>query len=204
MLPLSNVLLVILTRLVVSVSALDNGLGLTPPMGWNTWNTFACEIDEFLIKDTAAIMVSEGLVELGYDYLNLDDCWMSHDRSVNSTYQADPIKFPSGMGALGDFLHDNGLKYGIYTSAGTQTCQGYPGSLGYEEIDAQTFADWGVDYLKYDNCHNEGIPSIERYTKMRDALAQTGRPIFFFVVPVGRGRLVGMGGSSEQCLENHR
>jgi len=148
-------------------------------MGWNTWNTFACEIDEILIKDTADIMISEGLVELGYNYLNLDDCWMSHDRTVNGTYQADHIKFPSGMGALGDFLHDNGLKYGIYTSAGTYTCQGYPGSLGYEEIDAQTFADWGVDYLKYDNCHNEGISSVERYTKMRDALAQTGRPIFY-------------------------
>ena len=186
------------------VSALDNGLGRTPPMGWNTWNTFACNISESLIKDTARIMKSSGLLDLGYNYVNLDDCWMSHNRStVDGTYQADPVKFPSGMQALGDFLHEQGFKFGIYTSAGTSTCAGYPGSLGKEKFDAQTFADWGVDYLKYDNCYNDGITSIERYTAMRNALAETGRPIFYSSVSVGRRRLVAVGTCSGQFLEEH-
>jgi alpha-galactosidase len=105
---------------------------------------------------------------------------MAANRTVASNeYQADPTKFPSGMKEIGVHIHQNGFLYGIYTSAGTKTCQGLPGSLGSEDRDAQTFADWGVDFLKYDNCYNENIPSIDRYPKMRDALNKTGRPIFY-------------------------
>jgi alpha-galactosidase len=159
--------------------ALDNGLGHTPPMGWNTWNKFDCNINETLIRDSAQALISTGLANLGYRYVNLDDCWMSHERTLDLKYQGDPDRFPSGMKALGDYLHSLGLLFGIYTSAGEYTCQGFPGSLGHEELDAQTFAEWGVDYLKYDNCFNKGISGIERYTAMRNALNQTGRKIFY-------------------------
>jgi alpha-galactosidase len=104
---------------------------------------------------------------------------MAPERDSEGNYQADPHKFPSGMKAMGNYLHNHGLLYGIYTSAGTKTCQGLPGSLGFEERDAQTFTEWGIDYLKYDNCYNEAIPSIDRYPKMRDALNATKRPIFY-------------------------
>jgi alpha-galactosidase len=104
---------------------------------------------------------------------------MSHKRTDEGKYVGDPHRFPSGMASLGEYLHARGLKFGIYTSAGTMTCARFPGSLGHEDVDAQTFADWGVDYLKYDNCYSQGVPGIDRYTKMRDALNATGRPIFF-------------------------
>lgn len=161
------------------VFALDNGLALVPPMGWNSWNLYACEIDEALIRRIADRVIALGLDALGYVYMNLDDCWMATERTSTGAYQANATRFPSGMKALGDHLHSKHLKYGIYTSAGTKTCQGYPGSLGYEQIDAETFAEWGVDYLKYDNCYNEGLPSVDRYTAMRDALLATNRPIFY-------------------------
>jgi alpha-galactosidase len=169
-----------------TVVALDNGLGRTPPMGWNTWNQFGCDIDETLIRDSARALVATGLADLGYRYVNLDDCWMSHNRTTDLKYQGDPDRFPSGMKALGDYLHSLGLLFGIYTSAGTYTCEGFPGSLGNEELDAQTFAEWGVDYLKYDNCYNKGIPGIERYATMRNALNQTGRKIFYSLCQWGR------------------
>jgi len=164
-----------------SVTGLDNGLGLVPPMGWNSWNAFHCNIDESKIKSAAEIMISS-LQQHGYKYLNLDDCWMSPNRTTTSggEYQEDPNRFPSGMASLASYLHSNDLKFGLYTSAGTKTCQGLPGSLGYEQIDARTFASWGVDYLKYDNCYNTPkIPGIDRYTTMRNALNATGRPIFY-------------------------
>lgn len=125
------------------------------------------------------VLSYSGLSELGYNYVNIDDCWMAPNRTRDGIYQADPDKFPSGMKDLGDYVHSKGLKFGIYSSAGTKTCQGLPGSLGMEFTDASTFADWGVDFLKYDNCYNEKIPGIDRYTKMRDALNATGRPIFY-------------------------
>jgi alpha-galactosidase len=158
--------------------SLDNGVGLTPPMGWNSWNAFHCDIDEKLIQSVANRIVELGLDTLGYNYVNLDDCWMKQAR-VGGKYVGDPDRFPSGMKAIGDFLHGLNLHFGIYTSAGTKTCAGFPGSLHHEQVDAQTFADWGVDYLKYDNCYSWGIPAIDRYSKMRDALNETGRPIFF-------------------------
>eukprot|EP00808_Paulinella_micropora_P030624 g21985.t1 len=162
-----------------STAALNNGLGRTPQMGFNTWNKFACNINETLIKQTAKALLSSGLVSAGYQYLNLDDCWMAPARDQQGSLYGDPTRFPSGMAALGQYIHAQGLLFGLYSDAGNATCEGLPASLGYEQTDAQTFASWGVDYLKYDNCHNQGIPPRERYPPMSQALNATGRKIFF-------------------------
>ena len=154
------------------------GLGLKPQMGFNTWNKFACNINEKLARDTADVMVEKGLAKLGYVYLNLDDCWQVA-RDNNSRIVEDPNNFPSGMKALADYVHSKGLKFGLYSDAGTGTCQGRPGSLGYEEIDAKTYAEWGVDYLKYDNCNNQGIIPEKRFPVMTEALKNCGRDIFY-------------------------
>lgn len=159
--------------------ALDNGLGRTPQMGWNSWNHFACNINEQLIRQTADILVQTGLAKLGYTYLNLDDCWEAPDRDAEGNLQFNPSTFRSGGKALGDYIHARGLKFGIYSSDGTKTCQGRPATLHHETADANQFAAWGVDYLKLDNCYDEGIPPKQRYPIMRDALNKTGRPIFF-------------------------
>ncbi|GAA5201242.1 NPCBM/NEW2 domain-containing protein [Rugosimonospora acidiphila] len=164
--------------------ALDNGLARTPPMGFNDWNAFGCNVSEQLIKQTADFFVSSGLKAAGYQYVNIDDCWMTHTRDPQTgRLVPDPVKFPDGISGTADYVHSLGLKLGIYEDAGTATCAGYPGSLGHETVDAQTFADWGVDYLKYDNCNNAGSTTqqqyITRYTTMRDALAATGRPIVY-------------------------
>ena len=129
-------------------------------MGWNSWNHFACNIDEKIIRTAAEEMVSSGLKEKGYEYINIDDCWAEMDRDEHTHRMVpDKQRFPSGMKALADYVHSLGLKLGIYSSAGTKTCAGYPASLHREELDAQTFADWDIDYLKYDNCHNQFISS---------------------------------------------
>ena len=154
-------------------------LATTPPMGWNSWNKFYCNINEDLIRQTADAMVSSGMRDAGYRYVNIDDCWMAKTRDTRGRLQPDPVRFPHGMKALADYVHSRGLKLGIYSSAGTLTCQKYPASLGHEKIDAQTFADWGIDYLKYDNCNNQGQPYFARYKAMGDALRATGRPIVF-------------------------
>ena len=122
-------------------------LAKTPPMGWNSWNTFGENISEALIKETADAMVSTGLRDAGYEYLVIDDCWSLRERDENGRMVVDPEKFPSGMKALADYVHSKGLKFGMYSCAGTHTCAGFPGSLDYEFIDAKTFAEWGVDYL---------------------------------------------------------
>ncbi|HEY6738115.1 MAG TPA: NPCBM/NEW2 domain-containing protein [Actinopolymorphaceae bacterium] len=163
----------------------DVGLAPTPPMGWNSWNKFHCDIDEELIRETADAMVSSGMRDAGYEYVNIDDCWMAPTRDQNGRLRPDPERFPNGIKALADYVHDRGLKLGIYSSAGTATCQGLPASLGYEEIDARTFAEWEVDYLKYDNCNNQGIPAKERYAAMGKALAATGRPIVYSICEWG-------------------
>ena len=147
-------------------------------MGWNTWNKFACNINEELIKNTIDALNSSGLLEAGYKYINLDDCWQK-SRDENGTIIPDYDAFPNGIKPLVDYAHSKGLLFGLYSDAGEYTCAGRPGSLGYEEIDAQTYAEWGVDYLKYDNCYNKKISSLDRYPKMRDALNRTGRPIFY-------------------------
>jgi hypothetical protein len=158
----------------------QNDLGRVPPMGWNSWNAYFCTVTEDSMKEATNELIRLGLQEVGYSYVNMDDCWMSHERHNDTKeYQANPKTFPSGIPQLVQYVHDRGFKFGLYTSAGTKTCAGYPGSLYFEELDANTFAKWQVDYLKYDNCYNENIPSIYRYTVMRNALAKTGRPIFY-------------------------
>jgi alpha-galactosidase len=143
-------------------------------MGWNSWNHFACDINEDVIKQTAETLIATGLAAKGYNYVNLDDCWQV-SRDETGKIVADPAKFPSGIAALADFMHQKGLKFGLYSDAGSMTCQKRPGSLGFEQIDANTYAEWGVDYLKYDNCNNEGIDPKLRYPPMTKALNQTGR-----------------------------
>ena len=169
--------------------ALDNGLAKTPPMGFNDWNSFGCNVDEALIKQTADFFISSGMKAAGYRYVNIDDCWLTHQRDAQGRLVPDPAKFPDGIKGTADYVHSKGLNLGIYEDAGTETCAGYPGSLGHEKIDAQTFADWGVDYLKYDNCNNAGSTTkaqyVARYTAMRDALAATGRKIVFSICEWG-------------------
>ncbi|KAI9252374.1 glycoside hydrolase superfamily [Phascolomyces articulosus] len=158
----------------------------TPPMGWNTWNKYGCAIDHHLIQQTADAMVSEGYLAAGYNYLNLDDCWQSNNRTDNGTIVIDPLAFPFGIKPVADYVHSKGLKFGIYSSAGRKTCAGRMASLEYEKNDAKSYSDWGVDYLKYDNCnYDEGVPAPLRFRHMRDALLQTGRDIFFSVCTWG-------------------
>ncbi|KAG0468154.1 hypothetical protein HPP92_017482 [Vanilla planifolia] len=164
---------------------LNNGLALTPQMGWNSWNFFGCEINETVIKETANALISTGLADLGYKYVNIDDCWSSIFRSLKGELVPHPKTFPSGIKALADYVHGKGLKLGIYSDAGVFTCQVRPGSIFHEEVDAKTFASWGVDYLKYDNCFNLGIKPEKRYPPMRDALNSTGRTIFYSICEWG-------------------
>ncbi|KAG5530784.1 hypothetical protein RHGRI_025680 [Rhododendron griersonianum] len=159
---------------------LANSLGNTPPMGWNSWNHFSCGIDEKMIKETADALVSTGLAKLGYKYVNIDDCWAEIARDTKGNLVPKKSTFPSGIKALADYVHGKGLKLGIYSDAGYLTCsKTMPGSLGYEETDAKTFASWGIDYLKYDNCNNDGSKPTVRYPVMTRALMKAGRPIFF-------------------------
>ncbi|RWW71644.1 hypothetical protein BHE74_00020597 [Ensete ventricosum] len=149
-------------------------------MGWNSWNHFQCNIDEKTIRETADALVKTGFANLGYRYVNIDDCWAELNRDSQGNLVPKKSTFPSGIKALADYVHGKGLKLGIYSDAGTQTCsKTMPGSLGHEEQDAKTFAAWGIDYLKYDNCNDQGIKPSERYTKMSTALKNCGRPIFF-------------------------
>ena len=153
---------------------------LTPPMGWNSWNTFAENIDEKLIRDTADIIVEKGLDKLGYNYVIIDDCWAEKTRDKNGRLVPDKKKFPSGMKALSDYIHSKGLKFGMYSCAGTHTCGGHPGSFEHEFDDAETFAEWGVDYLKYDYCYKpDYIPGEILYKRMSTALRNCGRDIMF-------------------------
>lgn len=153
---------------------------LTPPMGWNSWNTFGKNINEELIRETADAMVNEGLLEKGYEYLVIDDCWSLRERDENGRLAADPEKFPHGMKAVADYVHSKGLKFGMYSCAGNLTCAGYPGSFEHEFTDAETFAEWGVDFLKYDYCyHSQIIPGKYLYRRMGLALENCGRDILF-------------------------
>ncbi|KAF2597754.1 hypothetical protein F2Q68_00007171, partial [Brassica cretica] len=179
-----------LTQLVYGFQSrmlMSNGLALTPQMGWNSWNHFQCNINETLIKQTADAMVSSGLSARGYKFINIDDCWGELKRDSQGNLVAKASTFPSGMKALSDYVHSKGLKLGIYSDAGTFTCsQTMPGSLGHEEQDAKTFASWGIDYLKYDNCFNTGTSPKERYPKMSKALLNSGRSIFFSLCEWGQ------------------
>ncbi len=155
-------------------------LGHTPPMGWNSWNTFGWNINEELIKGIADKFIELGLKDAGYEYVVIDDCWSLRERDKDGKLVADPEKFPSGMKAVADYVHSKGLKFGMYSCAGTHTCGGYPGSFEHEFVDAQTFAEWGVDYLKYDYCYRpEQAPGANLYKRMGMALRNCGRDIMF-------------------------
>lgn len=161
-------------------------VALTPPMGWNSWNTFEVNINEDLVKKTADIIVSSGLKDAGYEYIVLDDGWMVKDhRDKNGDLIPDPVKFPHGMKALIDYVHSKGLKFGLYNCAGTQTCAGYPGTRGYEYQDARFYANLGIDFLKYDWCNTNGINATEAYTTMSKALKAAGKPIVFSICEWG-------------------
>ncbi|MCX4595731.1 NPCBM/NEW2 domain-containing protein [Streptomyces sp. NBC_01549] len=172
--------------------ALTGGLALTPPMGFNNWNSTHCraEFNESMVKGIADLFVEKGLKDAGYQYVNLDDCWALPNRNADGKLVPDPARFPNGIKAVADYVHAKGLKLGIYTSAGTKTCDsvGFPGALGHEYSDARQFADWGVDYLKYDNCNNQGVDAKLRYTTMRDALKATGRPIVYSLCEWGENK----------------
>ena len=173
---------------VPSALALGNGQALTPPMGWNDWNAYGCNVSEQLVEQTALAMHNDGLQAAGYQYVNVDDCWMSSSRNASGNLGANPSKFPDGIAAVASYVHSLGLKLGIYEDAGTATCAGYPGSYGHEQQDANLFASWGIDYLKEDWCnipfssfsgqsHQQVAQTL--YTRMKNALAATGRPIVF-------------------------
>ncbi|MFJ5304787.1 NPCBM/NEW2 domain-containing protein [Streptomyces sp. NPDC088350] len=172
--------------------SLADGQALTPPMGFNNWNSTHCraEFNESMVEGIADLFVAKGLKAAGYQYVNLDDCWALPNRDADGELVPDPVRFPHGIKAVADYVHSKGLKLGIYTSAGTKTCNaaGFPGGLGHEYSDARQFADWGVDYLKYDNCNNQGVDAKSRYTTMRDALKATGRPIVFSICEWGENK----------------
>ncbi|NYF88070.1 glycoside hydrolase family 27 protein [Tunturiibacter empetritectus] len=185
---LIKIWLVMLTVIVLSVSgqALDNGLAKTPPMGWNSWNKFGCKgLNEKVVRETADTMVSSGMKDAGYQFVILDDCWQT-GRDASGNIIADAERFPSGIKALADYVHSKGLKFGIYTDAGAMTCAKRPGSIGHEYQDAKQYANWGVDYLKEDWCSTlPGQNSESSYTVMRNALADSGRPIVFSICEWG-------------------
>ena len=159
-------------------------LALTPPMGWNSWNTFRLKINEDLVKGIADAFIEKGLKEAGYKYIVIDDGWQLK-RDQNGEIIADPQKFPSGIKALADYIHSKGLKFGLYSDAGYKTCGGHPGSLGHEYQDARKYASWGVDYLKYDWCFTGNMNPPDAYKLMRNALEKAGRPIVFSICEWG-------------------
>ncbi|WJH29223.1 glycoside hydrolase family 27 protein [Paenibacillus sp. CC-CFT742] len=155
-------------------------MGFAPALGWNSWNTFTWDINEQLIRDVADVFVTGGYLNAGYEYIVIDDCWSLKERDTDGNLVADPAKFPSGMKALADYIHDKGLKFGMYSCVGTHTCAGYPGSFEHEFQDAALFAEWGVDYLKYDYCFKPRHISGELlYKRMSLALKNCGRDILF-------------------------
>jgi alpha-galactosidase len=166
-------------------SALTGQLAPTPPMGWNTWNTFQTKINETMLREMVDVFVRSGMREAGYRYFVLDDGWMSMARDSNGSLTADPEKFPHGMKAFADYVHSQGLKFGIYNCAGSKTCAGYPGTRGHEYQDARLYASWGVDFLKYDWCNTDSLNAPEAYKTMSAALRATGRPIVFSICEWG-------------------
>lgn len=159
-------------------------IALTPPMGWNSWNKFNCNVDEKLIREIADAMVSSGLKDAGYEYINIDDCWHG-ERDSLGFITSDKVRFPSGIKSLADYIHSKGLKFGIYSCAGFQTCAGRPGSRGYEYQDAYMYAKWGVDYLKLDWCHANKLNAEGAYMTMSEAIRKAGRPMIFSICEWG-------------------
>jgi len=163
------------------------GLAQTPPMGWNSWNKFACNVSEKLIRESADAMVSSGMKDAGYEYVVIDDCWQVSRDSLGFI-ECDPVRFPSGIKALADYVHSKGLKFGIYSCAGDKTCAGRPAGRGHEYQDALMYAKWGVDYLKYDWCNTDKLNAEGAYITMRDALHSAGRPIVFSLCEWGNNK----------------
>lgn len=162
-------------------------LAQTPPMGWNSWNKFGCNVSEKLIKEMADAMVKSGMKDVGYEYVVIDDCWQT-GRDEKGNIIVDKERFPNGMKPVADYVHSLGLKFGIYSCAGSKTCQGRPGSRGHQFQDAIQYAEWGVDYLKYDWCYNEGQDAKAAYKTMSDALKACGRPIVFSICEWGENK----------------
>jgi alpha-galactosidase len=186
---LKNLLLTVLFCIAAAVPVLGQKfeeLAQTPPMGWNSWNTFQTKIDEPLLKGMVDTYVSSGMRDAGYTYFVLDDGWMTMERDKDGNLVADPKKFPNGMKAFADYVHSKGLKFGIYNCAGTKTCAGYPGTRGYEYQDARLYASWGVDYLKFDWCNTDGINAKEAYGTMAKAIRAAGRPMIFSLCEWGQ------------------
>eukprot|EP00961_Rhodomonas_salina_P102017 1372191-Rhodomonas_salina.1 len=170
-----------LTLMISHAIALDNGVGRTPPMGYNTWNDLGCDgVGDAKIRSVVDKMSSLGLKDLGYQYVNIDDCW-ARSRDEDGLLVPIPDAFPNGIKGVADYVHQKGFKFGLYTDRGTKTCAEYPGSLGHERLDARILAKWGVDYLKHDSCNapTERAPAFQAYTLMRDELNATGRSIYF-------------------------
>lgn len=162
-------------------------LAPTPPMGWNSWNKFACNVSEHLIRQQADAMAASGMKDAGYRYIVIDDCWQK-SRDADGNIQADPERFPSGMKALADYVHSKGLKFGLYSDAGSLTCGGRPGSAGHEFQDARQYAKWGVDYLKYDWCSTGTRNAEAAYTIMAKALRESGRDIVLSICEWGNNQ----------------
>jgi alpha-galactosidase len=164
--------------------AQEGPLAATPPMGWNSWNKFGCNMGEDLIRQMADAMVKSGMKNAGYQYVVMDDCWQV-SRDQNGNIVPDPQRFPSGIKALADYIHARGLKFGIYSDAGSKTCAGRPGGLGHEYQDALQYAAWGVDYLKYDWCNTTTQDAQASYAVIRNALNTAGRPVVLSVCEWG-------------------
>src|SRR6266851_1203923 len=163
------------------------GLALAPPMGWNSWNKFGCNVSEDTIKSMADALVKSGMKDAGYQYVNIDDCWqVSRDEHANIV--VDQQRFPHGMKAVGDYIHSLGLKFGVYSDAGSKTCEGRPGGLGHEYEDAIQYAAWGVDYLKYDWCNTTTQDAKASYANIRAALDASGRPIVLSICEWGTAK----------------
>jgi alpha-galactosidase len=176
---------VILLSAAAALFAQNASLASTPPMGWNSWNKFACNVSEDLIRRTADAMVKSGMKDAGYQYVVIDDCWqVARDKDGNIV--ADPQRFPSGIKALADYIHAAGLKFGIYSDVGSKTCAGRPGSLGHEFQDARQYAAWTVDYLKYDWCNSITQDSRASYSLMRQALDASGRAVVLSICEWGK------------------
>jgi len=170
-----------------------------PPMGWMSWERYRCTvdcvtypdgcIDENLYRNMTDRLVSDGYAAAGYNLVSIDDCWMSMERDKDGNQVADPGRFPSGMKAMGDYMHAAGIRFGIYSDMGTKTCEGYPGSEGFETQDANMYASWGVDFLKLDGCNNDQAGYIAGYPKMGSALKATGRPITYVSLDIIDGNI---------------
>jgi len=181
--------MVILVTTLLGVNSLDNGLALTPPMGWLAWQRYRCITDcqtypdecvsEKLFMKVADLLVNEGYADLGYKYVIVDDCWLAKTRSADGKLEADKIRFPNGIKALSDYVHFKGLKFGLYQDWGEKTCAGYPGVLGNEAKDANQFAEWGVDYVKLDGCYSSVRDMDRGYVEFGQHLNNTGRPMVY-------------------------